>query len=93
MAKAMARLPQRVIWKMGDKEVAQAGGLSALNLTANIKVCPLTRPIACGLRHDASYSTQQSYCLRQLIKQAKAPCMVPRLTLGNLVIMLAPACR
>ena len=55
VAKAMARLPQRVIWKMGDKEVAQAGGLSALNLTANIKVRPPTRPTACSLHHGGPH--------------------------------------
>lgn len=59
VAKAMARLPQRVIWKMGDKEVAQAGGLSALNLTANIKVRPLTRSTACRLHHGALHRAQE----------------------------------
>ena len=60
MAEAMARLPQRVIWKMGDKEVAQAGGLSALNLTANIKVRTPTRPKACKIHHGASHRAQGS---------------------------------
>ena len=58
VAEAMGRLPQRVIWKMGDKEVAQAGGLSALNLTANIKVRPPTRSTACRLHHGASHRAQ-----------------------------------
>ena len=59
VAKAMARLPQRVIWKMGNKEVAQAGGLSALNLTANIKVRPPTKPSAYRLHHGASHRAQE----------------------------------
>lgn len=38
LAKALAYLPQRVIWKLSAKEVARAGGLATMNLTANIKV-------------------------------------------------------
>jgi len=38
LAKALAHLPQRVIWKLSAKEVARAGGLATMNLTANIKV-------------------------------------------------------
>ena len=37
IAGALARLPQRVIWKLSAQEVNRAGGLAALNLTANIK--------------------------------------------------------
>ena len=58
VATAMARLPQRVVWKMGDKEVAQAGGLPALNLTANIKVRLSSQPFACRLYQCASHRAQ-----------------------------------
>ena len=38
LGRALARLPQRAIWKLTDGEIARAGGHAALNLTANIKV-------------------------------------------------------
>ena len=43
LAKALAQLPQRVIWKLSAKEVAKAGGLASMNLTANIKVSTIVR--------------------------------------------------
>ena len=38
VASALARLRARTIWKLTKQEVAAAGGLEALNLTANVKV-------------------------------------------------------
>ena len=39
IAAALSRLPARTVWKLTKQEVAAAGGLEALNLTDNIKVC------------------------------------------------------
>ena len=37
IAGALARLPQRVVWKLGAQEIDRAGGLAALSLSPNIK--------------------------------------------------------
>ena len=37
IAGALARLPQRVVWKLSAQEIDRAGGLAALSLSPNIK--------------------------------------------------------
>ena len=40
MAAALARLPARVVWKVSNAELARAGGVASLNVSANVKVWP-----------------------------------------------------